>query len=145
MRTLITGASGFSAHYLIKLVAAKPGCELYLTDHVSCGLKNILKCDLTQRGPTEKLIHDIRPERIYHLAGSFTNNYDLDYSVNVLGTKNVLDALLKFKITCRVLLIGSAAEYGFINVEDNPISEDYPLRPCQIHGLTKVYPNGRLF
>lgn len=139
MRVLITGACGFSAHYLIKLIDAEPGCEVYLTDHISGGLKDVLKCDLTQKSQVEELISKIRPERIYHLAGSFTNNYDLDYSVNVLGTKNILDALLKFKITCRVLLIGSAAEYGFIKVRDNPISENYPLQPARIHGLTKVY------
>ncbi|MDP2910001.1 MAG: NAD-dependent epimerase/dehydratase family protein, partial [bacterium] len=92
MKVLITGASGFTAKYLADLLAAEPECEIYLTDRISGGFENILSCDLTQKGPIEELICKIRPERIYHLAGSFSNNYDLDYSVNVLGTKNVLDA-----------------------------------------------------
>lgn len=139
MKVLVTGASGFTAHYLTKLLAVESKPELYLTDHISIGLGNILDCDLTQKGKVEELIKMIRPERIYHLAGSFTNNYDIDYPVNVLSTKNILDALLKFAISSRVLLIGSSAEYGFVNVKDNPISESHPLRPCRIHGLTKVY------
>lgn len=139
MKILITGASGFTAHYMVRFIATELGHELYLTDRVSRGLRNILNCDLAQRGSTEELICKIRLERIYHLAGSFTNDYDIDYSANVLSTKNILDALLKFKISCRVLLVGSAAEYGFINVEDNPISENYPLQPSRIHGLTKAY------
>lgn len=139
MRVLITGACGFSARHLIKLIAAEPGYQLYLTDRDSGGYENILNCDLRKELQIEELIFKIRPERIYNLAGSYTNNYDLDYSVNVLGTKNILDALLKLKIACRVLLIGSAAEYGFINVRDNPINEDYPLQPARIHGLTKAY------
>lgn len=138
MKTLITGASGFTAKHLIELLAAEPECKLYLTDCVSEGLGNILNCDLTQKDLVEDLIYKIKPERVYHLAGSFTNTYDVDYPANVLSMKNILDALLKFKITCRVLLIGSAAEYGFINVRDNPINENYPLQPCRIYGLCKV-------
>lgn len=139
MRVLITGASGFSAHYLAKLIASDSKCELYLTDRVSNGIEDILNCDLIQKESVEVLIDKIRPERIYHLAGSFTNNYDIDYPANVLSTKNILDALLKLAVPCRVLLVGSSAEYGFINAGDNPVNENQPLRPCRIHGLTKVY------
>ena len=35
--------------------------------------------------------------------------------------------------------MGSAAEYGFIKEEDNPVKEDHPLNPVSIYGLTKVY------
>jgi GDP-4-dehydro-6-deoxy-D-mannose reductase len=139
MRALITGASGFTAHHLIELIALKPEHELYLSDCVSGGPGNILNCDLTQKGQVEELIGKTRPERIYHLAGSFTNNYDIDYPVNVLSTKNILDALLKFKVPSRVLLIGSSAEYGFIDAQDNPVNEAHPLQPSRIQGLTKVY------
>ena len=139
MRILITGALGFTAHHLINFIATEPEHELYLTDCVSSGLGNILTCDLTQGGPVEALIGKIRPERIYHLAGSFTNNYDIDYPINVLSTKNILDALLKFTIPSRVLLIGSCAEYGLVSLEHNPVSENHPLQPSTIYGLTKVY------
>lgn len=139
MRILVTGASGFTGYYLLKLLTEKSGDELYLTDRSSGGPGNILNCDLTQKDEVEGLIKSIRPERIYHLAGSFTNNYDIDYPVNVLSTKNVLDSLLKFAISSRVLLIGSSAEYGLVNAEDNPVNEEHPLQPCRIHGLTKVY------
>lgn len=139
MRSLITGASGFAAYYLEKFLAQEPGQELYLTDRVSAADKNILRCDLVQKDSAEALIGNIRPDRIYHLVGSFTDNYDIDYSANVLSTKNILDALLKLKTKSRVLLIGSAAEYGFISVGDNPVVESHPLQPMRIHGLTKVY------
>lgn len=139
MKVLITGASGFSAHYLAKLIALDAKCEIYLSDRVGDGARNILACDLIQKESVEALIGKIRPERIYQLAGSFTNNYEIDYSVNVLSTKNILDALLKLAMPCRVLLVGSSAEYGFIHAGDNPVNENQPLRPCRIHGLTKVY------
>ena len=73
-----------------------------------------------------------------HLAGSFTNDYELDYAANVLSTKNILDALLSSECKARILLIGSAAEYGAIDEEENPIAETHPLKPISIYGLTKV-------
>ncbi|MDD5465395.1 MAG: GDP-mannose 4,6-dehydratase [Candidatus Omnitrophica bacterium] len=139
MKILVTGALGFTGRHLIEFLSKQCGPELYLTDFISDNAKNVLNCDLTRRESVQALIDKIRPDRIYHLAGSFTNNYDIDYSVNVLSTKNILDSLLGSAISCRVLLIGSSAEYGFVDVKDNPVSESYPLRPCRIHGLTKVY------
>jgi GDP-4-dehydro-6-deoxy-D-mannose reductase len=139
VKILVTGALGFTGYHLIELLSKQQEAELYLTDFFSNNVKNVLNCDLTQRESVEALLDKIRPDRIYHLAGSFTNDYDIDYPVNVLSTKNILDSLLKLAISCRVLLIGSSAEYGFIDVKDNPVSESHPLRPCRIHGLTKVY------
>jgi len=92
---LITGALGFTGHHLIQSLAAKHEFQLFLTDCVSDGSGSVLHCDLTQRGPVEELIFKVQPERIFHLAGSFTNNYSIDYPANVLSTKNILDSLLK--------------------------------------------------
>jgi len=139
MKILITGASGFSARYLKELLGRDPDAELYLTDLVESGDRNILRCDLTQSGQVEGLIEEVRPARIFHLVGSFTNHYETDYSVNVLSTKNILDALLELDLKCRMLLIGSASEYGLVQSGDNPVAETCPLRPVRIHGLTKVY------
>lgn len=139
MRTLVTGASGFTAHYLIDLLAADPGCELYLTDCAGRSPGNIIRCDLARKAHVEKLIGRVKPERVYNLAGTFTNDYDIDYSANVLGAKNIMDAMLKYGLSGRILLVGSCAEYGFIKEKDNPVGEGHPLRPCQVYGVTKAY------
>jgi GDP-4-dehydro-6-deoxy-D-mannose reductase len=72
-------------------------------------------------------------------VGSFNNDYDIDYRVNVLSTKNLLDTCLKLNLKCRILLIGSSAEYGIVTEKDNPVREDHPLSPVSIYGLTKSY------
>lgn len=129
MKVLITGANGFSAFHLIKLLSQDAGITIYRTD--------LNDCDLAQYLDIEKLLNTIKPDQIYHLAGSFTNDYQKDYTSNVLSTKNIFDALLKLNLSCKVLLIGSAAEYGV--PVTNPISEDSLLKPVSVYGLTKVF------
>ena len=139
MKVLITGSSGFTGTHLVKYLQRNSELK------ISCVTRNKQQdntgfiCDLTDCNSVENLIQEIKPDRIYHLAGSFTNDYSVDYANNVISTKNILDSLLKSKISCRVLLIGSAAEYGLIKEQDNPVSEDYPFNPASIYGLTKVY------
>jgi nucleoside-diphosphate-sugar epimerase len=129
MNVLITGANGFSGSHLIELLSQDPTLQLFKTDFGHC--------DLTNYSEVERLIKEVRPSQIYHLAGSFTNDYAVDYSNNVVATKNILDALVHYKIKCRSLLIGSAAEYGM--PLQNPVSENSPLKPLSIYGLTKVF------
>jgi nucleoside-diphosphate-sugar epimerase len=73
------------------------------------------------------------------LAGSYSNEYDVDYRVNVLTTKNLIDNCLRLNLKYRILLIGSSAEYGLVSEKDNPVNEDHLLRPVSIYSLTKVY------
>ncbi len=129
MKVLITGAHGFSARHLFESLSKDPSLEIFQLD--------IDKCDLSQYETTKKWIHSIAPNQIYHLAGSFTNIYETDYQNNVLSTKNILDSLVSLNIQCRVLLVGSAAEYGVPST--NPICENAPLAPVSIYGLTKVF------
>lgn len=97
------------------------------------------QCDLSSSTAVNDLIVEVKPDRIYHLAASFSNQYEIDYRVNVLSTKNILDSILKLNVNCRVLLIGSAAEYGIVPECDNPVKEDHVLAPVSIYGLMKVY------
>ncbi len=144
MKVLITGASGFTAHHLSEALiraGAEPN-ELYfssLSRQKPKYCENYFPCDLSQYEIVEALIKIVKPQQIYHLAGTFSNDYAIDYRVNVLSAKNILDSLLHTGINAKVLLVGSAAEYGFVNPVDNPIPEDYPLRPVSIYGLTKAH------
>lgn len=139
MRVLITGACGFTALYLRKLLETNSKLELFLADIKTGDNQNVLECDFTRPDDVESLIGKVIPERIYHLVGSFSNDYHIDYSANVLSSKNIFDSLLKHKISARSFLVGSAAEYGLIEPGENPVSESHELRPVRIYGLTKVF------
>ena len=137
MKILITGAAGFSAKPLIQLLESIGGDEIITTDMKEFFRPGHKIVKLTEEGSTTKLIKDVRPDVIYHLAGTFSQNYDIDYSSNVLSARLLLDALISANIKCRVLLIGSAAEYGFVTAQENPVPETHMLRPSSIYGLTK--------
>jgi GDP-4-dehydro-6-deoxy-D-mannose reductase len=85
------------------------------------------------------LLRRVRPRLVFHLAGSFSNDYAADYAVNAQGALNLLEGLRAQAIDARVVLMGSAAEYGVIRPEDNPVAEDRVLRPVSVYGLTKAF------
>jgi nucleoside-diphosphate-sugar epimerase len=84
-----------------------------------------------------RLLTNTRPVRIYHCAGSFSNNWDTDLAANVSTTRNILESVVELKQSCRVLLMGSAAEYGW--PPRGPVPETAPQRPVSVYGLTKSF------
>jgi len=140
MNILITGALGFVGQKLNKALRKKGSFELFASDiHSNYGAVNYLCCDLLDIKSVNALLLKTKPDFIYHLAGTFSNEYEKDYAANVLATKNVLDVVGNVKKDCRVMLVGSAAEYGVVLRDDNPIDESRDLRPVSVYGLTKVY------
>jgi GDP-4-dehydro-6-deoxy-D-mannose reductase len=139
MRILVLGAKGFTARHLIERLRQDPENEIYRSSLSAEAGANSLACDLTDQSAVASLLERVRPDQIYQLAGSFTNDYETDYSSNVLTSKNILDSILNVENNCRVLLVGSSAEYGSVHSEDNPVKEDHPLNPTSVYGLSKAY------
>ena len=139
MRVLVTGAAGFTAEHLVRLLETDNTLELFQTDLSLPNDNNFFRCDLTKAAEVVSLLNVAKPDRIYHLAGSYSNDYEIDYKVNVCSTKSIFDAIISLGHKCRILLIGSAAEYGVVSKESNPVGEDHPLSPVSIYGLTKTY------
>ena len=139
MTVLITGANGCFGRALFKWLTDNVSDEIICSGSFSdLQRERYVTCDVSDRGQVQETIDRIRPRLIYHVAGSFSNAYEKDYAVNSLGAKNIFDSLLDACVEARVVLFGSAAEYGLVDPEDNPIKESQSLRPVSIYGLTKV-------
>ena len=136
LRVLVTGADGFTGRHLVEYLKGDAACELFCSTK-SAG--NDMDCDLRDPQAVSVLLEKTKPDQIYHLAGSFSQDYETDYARNVLSTRNILEAALKLGLDARILLVGSAAEYGAIGPRDNPVKESQPLNPVSVYGLTKVY------
>lgn len=142
---LITGCAGFTAAYLVDALLATYGsdCSIYGTDLLQpADARRIAfrPCNLLDPFQVSALLNEINPSRIYHLAGSFTNDFETDYQRNVTTTKSLLDGLVaQGQSDCRMLVVGSAAEYGRPSVKNLPLDETTHLRPTTVYGLTKVF------
>lgn len=136
---LITGANGFTAKHLVQILH---GDKILLSRNTTTSDKSgskVVSCDLLDYNKLKRIIQTESPCEIYHLAGSFTNEFEVDYNANVKATKNILDCVNETGIKARILLIGSAAEYGLVSRAQCPIDESSPLAPFNVYGLTKIY------
>src|SRR5690349_17497543 len=127
MKVLITGGSGFVGWYLAAH-SAEQGDDVVTLDR--SGNEPI---DITDRDATHAALAKHEPDVVYHLAalshvGESWDDPGAVYRVNVEGTANVLDAA-RASAVHRVIVIGSAEEYGRVDAADLPLREDAPLRP----------------
>lgn len=139
MSTLVTGATGGFGPIFVKWLRKNNPGSIWLTGRKPLIAEGYSSCDLTDANSTSELIARLRPSVIFHMAGDFTNKYEFDYSINSLGARNIIEALLANNINARVVLIGSAAEYGIVLPHENPIKENQVLRPVSVYGLTKSF------
>jgi len=134
MKAVITGSSGFVGRELTTHLEAA-GDEVV-------GLDRAAGADVTDAQAIRDLLLDLRPQAIYHLAavshigGSWAAAAQV-FRVNAEGTLNVLAAARDAGVE-RVLVVGSADEYGAVSEADLPLSEEAPLRPLSPYGASKV-------
>ena len=134
MKALVTGAGGFVGQALAGHLAAA-GDEVV-------GLDRAEGPDITDSGAVRDLVIRHRPDAVYHLAAVTHIGASWDaplevFRINAEGTLNVLSACAAAGVD-RVLVVGSADEYGAVRPEDLPLSEDAPLRPLTPYGASKV-------
>jgi GDP-4-dehydro-6-deoxy-D-mannose reductase len=135
MKALVTGATGFAGRYLVEHLAAAGDSVVAFEDEGA-------RVDVTDSAAVDAALGAAAPDVVYHLAASTHIGESWGapaavFRVNAEGTLNVLRACLRVGVG-RVLVIGSADEYGAVGVEHLPITEDTPLRPRTPYGASKV-------
>lgn len=139
MTILVTGASGGFGTAFLPLLRA-----LYSEPVIGAGRAvavgdDYVVCDFTDEVAVGNLIRTVRPRLVFHLAGSFTGQFERDFHVNALSAKFIFDSILTEQLTTRVVVFGSAAEYGAVLPTDNPVAETQPCHPVSVYGLTKAF------
>lgn len=152
MRVLITGVTGFAGSHLAELLVADGRFQVYGIHRTRSGLHNIrnvadrlqlLECDLRDPSSVERVLADVRPEWVFHLAAqsfvpsSWTAPYET-MDTNVLGQLNLLEAVRKLRLSCRVQVACSSEEYGLVYRHEVPIREEQPLRPLSPYAVSKI-------
>jgi GDPmannose 4,6-dehydratase len=158
-KALVSGLTGQDGSYLAELLLGK-GYEvhgiirrsstfntdrvdhLYQDPHIH-GVKLFLHYgDMSDSASLMKLLHDLRPDEIYHLGAQSHVRVSFDipeYTGNVtgLGTTRLLEAIRETTPKSRFYQASSSEMYGLVQAV--PQREDTPFSPRSPYGAAKVY------
>lgn len=148
-RVLITGVTGFVGSHLADFLTAEAALDVWGTKRRRSDLSNLhapinlMDCELTDAASVSDTLRLSHPDYIFHLAAqSFVPESHTaplhTFDVNVLGTLNLLIAILGTCPQARLLVAGSSEEYGLVYPVECPIKEYQPFRPMSPYGVSKV-------
>lgn len=138
---LITGANSVLGKTLSNRITSKYGWRLIKTTRTIRSSK-YEKLNVRNKQAVYKIIKQRKPDLIFHLAATYSSNLSSSFKTNVLGAEHLLNGIsktAKAKKKIRLVLIGSAAEYGKVLTSESPVKESQLLRPISIYGLTKAW------
>lgn len=145
-KALIIGAAGFVGQYLIDAITAHTKWDIHATKLAGESIQNpnitVWDIDITQEQQLVKLLQELQPDIIYHLAAQSSvalawSKPEITININVLGTLHLLEATRQHCPNARVILIGSGEEYGAVQPQDIPIAETVCPNPGNIYAITK--------
>jgi len=143
VRVLVTGCNGFvGGHLVAELLGngyAVFGLDLLENGETNCETAFI---DLLNAQAVSEYVKAVKPDVVFHLAaqanvGLSWEKPQLTYEVNVLGTINLLEAVRRLQKPCRVIITGSADQYGLTGLVEKPISETVELTPQNPYAASK--------
>jgi len=146
MKILVTGGAGFIGSHVVDLFI-REDYEVVIVDDLSTGKKENLNPEarfyqLDIRDPgLEEIFRMERPDYVNHQAAQIdvrrsVSDPIFDAGVNILGTINLLQNCIKYKVKKVIFASSGGAIYG--EQEIFPAPEDHPLRPVSPYGITKL-------
>ena len=151
MRALITGGAGFAGSHLTDYLLAlgHQATVLAAEQEELANLETfrraprVERVDLRDAAGLKKIVDEVRPERIYHLAALASPSDSLHdpvltYDVNFGGTLHLLEACRELGGDCRFLFVSSSEVYGHVSEGELPLREETPLRPANPYAGSKA-------
>ncbi|CAM4411754.1 GDP-mannose 4,6-dehydratase [Paenibacillus alkaliterrae] len=152
MKALITGITGFAGSHLAEYLLSRGDVEVYGTyrlrsrmEHIQHLLNKVelVECELKDPHSVNRMINEIRPDLIFHLAAqSFVptswNSPTDTLTNNIVSQVNIFEAVRKYDFDCKIQIACSSEEYGMVYPEETAIKETNPLRPLSPYAVSKV-------
>jgi UDP-glucose 4-epimerase len=155
MNVVVTGGAGFIGSNLVDALLER-GDAVTVIDNLSTGKRENLtgalerdarlaELDVRDGEGVSRLIAQVRPERVFHLAAQIDVRYSVEHpagdaEANVLGTINVLEASRTAGVRRVINTSSGGAIYGDADVLPTP--EDQPIRPMAPYGQGKLAAEG---
>lgn len=151
MHILICGGAGYIGSHMSKMLAAR-GDRVTVFDNFSTGHReavqwgSLIEGDLLAVDDIDDALRIDSYDAVMHfsaksLVAESVLHPDRYYLNNVVGTLNLLDALVRYRID-KFIFSSSAAVFG--NPEYIPIDELHPTQPINPYGKTKLMVEGLL-
>ena len=153
MKVLITGITGMVGSHLADYILNNhPDAEVSGVVRWRSPLDNIrqrldditlVQGELRDLSSMIQVINQVQPDRIFHLAAqsfvpiSYESPGDT-FTVNVIGSINLLDAVRNVGIDPIIHMCSSAEVYGNVDESMVPITENTPFNPASPYAVSKV-------
>ena len=156
MRYLVTGGLGFIGSAVVRSLYQNPMNEIYVVDKWGYAsdprnltlTPNVKFCqlDLTDLVLTVKMLADINPDYIIHLAAeSHVDNSisspEAFLESNIMGTFNLLEAIRYMgnrSVLKKILHVSTDEVYGDLSDSGVPFTEDTPYAPSSPYSASKA-------
>lgn len=153
-RILITGAGGYLGSHMARKLSTQGAICFLLDRQFPATLRQIatedssvklLQADITHMQEVQQACSEALPDLVFHFAARIDRNRDFSifdelWKVNVLGTRNLLEALAGSQAnqfpSSRFCYAGSSEVYGIRN--QPPFSEEMIPDPVSPYSLTKL-------
>lgn len=154
-RVLITGISGSGGSYLADYIiehfpkVSVHGISRWHSTTSNSNLSNsknrvfLHECDLNDLSSTTRILQEVKPDAIFHLAShaNVRASFITPLSVlqnNILGTANLFEAIRISKCSPIIQLASTSEVYGQVEKKDVPIKESCSLNPASPYAVSKV-------
>ena len=155
MRILVTGIDGFVGSHVADFLSGMPNVEIHGAilnpvpgENLDRKIPNLRlhQVDLTQRSRVAEIFHDIRPDRVIHLAGqAFVPTAVQDpvgtIDANVSAGVYLLEAARAVReregVDASILIVSSGEVYGAVEANRLPVTEDHALHPVNPYAASK--------